>query len=78
MPIYEYACKQCNETFDHLARTMSSTREAAKVKCPKCGSDQTSRALSVFAVGSEGAKSSSTDTPSCGRCGGAPGSCMSG
>ena len=28
MPIYEYTCKACNEKFDQLHRTMSSTDDA--------------------------------------------------
>jgi putative FmdB family regulatory protein len=78
MPVYEYTCKSCDVKFDHLARSMSSADGAAKVKCPKCGSVKTARALSVFAVGAEaGGKSSAaaSDAPTCGRCGGAPGSC---
>jgi putative FmdB family regulatory protein len=74
VPIYEYTCKNCDAKFEELQRTMSSE---AKVKCPECGSAKTARALSVFAVGSESASSrSSVDTPGCGRCGGAPGSCQ--
>jgi putative FmdB family regulatory protein len=73
MPIYEYACRDCNTEFEQLVRTMN--RDDA-FKCPKCGSSKTARALSVFAVGTEGAKSSSgtSDAPMCGRCGG-PGPC---
>ena len=74
MPIYEYTCEGCGSKFDQLQRSMSNE---VKPKCPKCGSQKTHRALSVFAVGAEGgAKSSgSADVPMCGRCGGAPGSC---
>ena len=72
MPVYEYVCKDCEKKFDHLARTMSSAADDHGLKCPACGSKKTSRALSVFAVGSEGAKSSASDDPMCGRCGGAP------
>ena len=73
MPIYEYSCKACDARFEQLQRTMSSD---AKVKCPECGSTRTARALSMFAVGAEGAKSSPAPSPGpCGRCGGAPGSC---
>jgi putative FmdB family regulatory protein len=74
MPIYEYACRGCGAKFEQLVRSMSG-RE--KFDCPKCGSKQTARALSVFAVGAEGAKPSSSapsDMPMCGRCGG-PGPC---
>ena len=71
MPIYEYACKACEKKFEKLVKSMNSTEPVA---CPKCGSIKTSRALSVFAVGAESAKESSSP-PVCGRCGGAPGSC---
>jgi putative FmdB family regulatory protein len=73
VPIYEYTCGSCKNKFEHLARTMSG---GAKVKCPGCGSPETARSLSVFAVSSGGPKSSGAAAdPTCGRCGGAPGSC---
>ena len=75
MPIYEYVCQSCEKKFEHLHRSMS---DAGKVKCPECGSIKTERALSVFAVGAEGAKSKSAAAPGmCGRCGG-PGPCSTG
>ena len=70
MPIYEYTCKNCQTKFDKLVKSMSS---ANGIDCPKCGSKQTARSMSVFSVGSESAKSSSP-APICGRCGG-PGPC---
>ena len=73
MPIYEYTCKSCKRHFEELVRSMSS-RES--IPCPECGSTSTARTLSVFAVGSEGAKTQGADIPMCGRCGGAPGSCQ--
>ena len=72
MPIYEYTCKSCKNQFEQLVRTMSGD---AKVKCPECGSPETARSLSVFAVSSAAPKPSGSSAPSCGRCGGAPGSC---
>jgi putative FmdB family regulatory protein len=71
MPIYEYTCKSCNSHFERLIKSMSNSE---KIDCPKCGSKQTSRNLSVFAVASEGGKSSSPEPGMCGRCGG-PGPC---
>jgi putative FmdB family regulatory protein len=74
MPIYEYACKKCGNQFEQLVRSMSDSEK--NVSCPECGSKQTARALSVFAVGAEGpSKSATPDVPMCGRCGGAPNSC---
>ena len=77
MPIYEYTCKSCDAKFEQLLRTMSGD---PKFKCPKCGSAQTARSLSVFAVSSAGSKGGggASDPPMCGRCGGAPGSCAMG
>ena len=72
MPIYEYTCKSCKARFEQLVRNMSEQTEA---KCPECGSTATVRSLSVFAVAADGAKSSSSNAPTCGRCGGPPGSC---
>ena len=76
MPIYEYACKSCGQQFEKLLRT---TKGADEAECPKCGSKQTARALSVFAaVSSEGGSKSEAMPPGmCGRCGG-PGPCAMG
>jgi len=71
MPIYEYACSSCSAKFERLIKSMSSKES---VKCPECGSAKTNRALSVFAVGGEPAKSQSSEPGMCGRCGG-PGPC---
>jgi putative FmdB family regulatory protein len=84
VPIYEYVCKSCDAKFEQLVRSMGSA-ESAKTKCPSCGSMQTSRALSVFAVGAEASsggasgkmKGNSPPPGMCGRCGG-PGPCPSG
>jgi len=75
VPVYEYTCQKCQKRFDQLVRSMSSE---VKPACPECGSKQTTKALSVFAVGAEGGTKSSANeaAPMCGRCGGAPGSCQ--
>ena len=76
MPVYEYTCKKCDKRFDQLVRSMSTD---VRPPCPACGSDQTAKALSVFAVAADaGGRSSPAggDAPMCGRCGGAPGSCQ--
>ncbi|HEV8606700.1 MAG TPA: zinc ribbon domain-containing protein [Tepidisphaeraceae bacterium] len=72
MPIYEYNCKKCENRFEKLVRTMGAPEDA---ECPKCGSTETARAISVFAVSSEAAGRSGGLPPGmCGRCGG-PGPC---
>jgi putative FmdB family regulatory protein len=70
MPIYEYTCKSCKNHFEKLMKSMGST---PGVKCPECGSAQTARNLSVFAVASE-SKPAASEPGMCGRCGG-PGPC---
>jgi len=76
VPVYEYTCKSCDAKFEQLVRTMAG--EPPKVKCPKCGSAKTARAMSVFAVGAEAPKGAASPGPGmCGRCGG-PGPCAMG
>lgn len=67
MPIYEYTCRKCEKKFEKLVRSMSSTE---KVACPECGSKQTERELSVFAVSAEAARS--TPNMRCQGCAGGP------
>jgi putative FmdB family regulatory protein len=75
MPVYEYRCNDCAETFD-LLRPMAQ-REVAAV-CPKCESRTTMPMISRVAVhaGSRGAtapEASSTAPRGGGCCGGACG-----
>jgi putative FmdB family regulatory protein len=48
VPIYEFACKDCDRRFEELVKVNGSP---AALTCPHCGSDDTLRQLSVFAVG---------------------------
>ena len=45
MPIYEYACMECEEHFEELVRT-----EQQVVTCPSCGAAKVLKQLSAFAV----------------------------
>lgn len=47
MPIYEYKCKECGETFEVLVR---STEKPA---CPQCGSKSLRKLVSGFSAPSE-------------------------
>ena len=49
MPIYEYQCQECSEKFDILVR---STGDTQNLECPKCGSKEVQKAISLFGVGS--------------------------
>ncbi|MBF0288390.1 MAG: zinc ribbon domain-containing protein [SAR324 cluster bacterium] len=64
MPLYEYTCGSCSSHFSELRR---STEMDAPLDCPKCGSAQTSRMFSTFAVGGSAAVPCATGgyTPPC-------------
>ena len=49
MPIYEYRCRTCGESFEKLVR-MSTAIES--IECPSCGERQAERLLSTFASSS--------------------------
>ena len=64
MPLYEYKCFECETCFD-LLRAMADAD--VPIACPKCGSLDTRRKLSLFsAVGSEGVIAGAG--ASCGSC----------
>jgi putative FmdB family regulatory protein len=72
MPIYEYACKECQHEFEALVYG------SQKAECPKCASKQLAPKLSVFAVSAPGTSAKSTPaTRGCGTCGDprGPGAC---
>ncbi len=46
MPIYEYLCAGCSETFEELV----SASTAESVQCPGCGSTTVTKLLSPFAT----------------------------
>ncbi len=71
MPIYEYVCQDCGKRFDAL-RSMSEADTS--ITCENCGSDRTSRAISVFYAQSGGRVVVGSNND-CGSCAG--GSCSS-
>jgi putative FmdB family regulatory protein len=46
MPLYEYRCGGCGQTFEQLRRMQDADRDLA---CPKCKSGEVERLLSTFA-----------------------------
>lgn len=54
MPLYEYRCADCGETFERLRRWDDSDRE---LRCPRCQSEQIERLLSAFSQYSRGCSS---------------------
>lgn len=51
MPLYEYSCEDCGKTFEHL---VSARKRDDGVECPECGSENTTRLISSFAIGKAG------------------------
>jgi putative FmdB family regulatory protein len=43
MPIYEYDCRKCRESF-----TMIHSMKADNIKCPKCQSGDIKKKISLF------------------------------
>jgi len=59
MPIFEYKCEQCG----HVMEVLQNSRKATKQICAKCGSTDTKKVLSGFAV--RQGKSASAACDSC-------------
>lgn len=78
MPIYEYECGSCDHRFEELVKVNGSPAMAA---CPECGSSDTARLMSAFAVrssngagnGLASAMSNASAAGAGGCCGGACG-----
>jgi putative FmdB family regulatory protein len=75
MPIYEYECCNCCESFERLV-----FRSDEPVSCPKCESSNVNKKMSVFGFksgGDKGAASSRVGASTSGCSGCAGGSCSS-
>jgi len=70
MPIYEYACMQCEDHFEELVRSGEQV-----VTCPSCGAAKVLRQLSSFAVHASGSKAGGVATTAGGGGGCCGGSC---
>ena len=57
MPIYEYECRGCGHHFEFL---LLPTTTAAPV-CPACNGQDLERAISMFAVSSDGTRKLALD-----------------
>jgi putative FmdB family regulatory protein len=67
MPIYEYACMQCEDHFDELVRSDDQV-----VTCPSCNTTDVLKQISAFAIHGAAPKSSF------GGAGGGGGGCCGG
>jgi putative FmdB family regulatory protein len=68
MPIYEYACMECEDHFEELVRSGDQ-----EVTCPRCGAAKVLRQLSSFAVHGSSPKQSGVASSGGGCCGGSCG-----
>lgn len=69
MPIFEYLCKDCGQTFEKIV-----PRYDTPADCIHCSSENVEKQLSIFAVA--GSATDSTPTAGCGTCGAPePGMC---
>ena len=55
MPVYEYRCEACGEGFEQFVRLPSRQVEPT---CPKCGSREVQKAVSLVGVGRSGGSTS--------------------
>ena len=61
MPIYEFDCHECGDTFDKLVRSASRISE---VTCPTCDSHEVKKRLSLFSSRVSGGTRSSAASAS--------------
>lgn len=66
MPIYEFDCVPCNRRFE----LMMSYSRIGEARCPKCGSDEVKRVMSMFAARTSGGSSHGDNCAGCasGQC----------
>jgi putative FmdB family regulatory protein len=70
VPIYEYACMECETHFEELVRTSGQA-----VSCPECGAANVLKQLSTFAVHGAGVGASASAGPAVSRGGCCGGGC---
>ncbi len=65
MPIYEYDCPTCGQSFEKLVRGGRKAREAPTA-CPTCGEESHRKQVTlVAAVGSDGSAALASSAASC-------------
>jgi len=68
MPIYEYLCSECGESFEKMVRFSEANQSPV---CPKCASQDTHKKISkVGSFGTSLSGSTNTSGSSCGSSGG--------
>ncbi len=64
MPLYEFDCQNCGQSFEKLVRSAAAITE---VVCPGCGQPHVQKKLSVFASNSKNSYPASAGTAACAR-----------
>ena len=66
MPLYEYKCKKCGDSFELFHRI---SEDASNLPCPKCGEKGPIKQMSAVSSTNKGNGSAvgSSPAPSCGR-----------
>jgi putative FmdB family regulatory protein len=62
MPLYEFDCLSCGQSFEKLVRSAAAINE---VVCPGCGQAHVQKKLSVFAASVKEGRSASTGATAC-------------
>lgn len=62
MPLYEFDCLSCGQSFEKLVRSAGAIKEVA---CPVCGQMHVQKKLSAFAATVKGGSSSTTSAAAC-------------
>lgn len=62
MPVYEYKCRRCENTFDVLQRLGEN---GENLKCPDCGERKPEKVFSAFASGQTGGGGYTPPVSSC-------------
>jgi putative FmdB family regulatory protein len=56
MPIFEFTCESCGESFEELVRSANDT---SRVICPQCSSNQVKKKISLFSAQAPGGRATS-------------------
>ena len=62
MPLYEFDCLSCGQSFEKLVRSAATIHE---VVCPVCGQSYVQKKLSTFAANIKGSSSSAGSGATC-------------
>ena len=62
MPLYEFDCPGCGQSFEKLVRSAAAVEQ---VVCPTCVSTHVKKKLSTFAMKGRSASASASSAPSC-------------